>query len=526
MQKFSEFVNDYKKYRESNGMDSNVSPEQVKRIRELYESLNSKKTKVKESEEVDLNSNGEAKPEVEQAQPEVEEPKDAKLTESSEKEEEGKDEAEKETESCDCGKPDCDGKDCKEGEKVEESTEEAFEKALAEYRERKFKEKGTRGVTMQEKEEIRAKLNQKEPLNESAEAKTEIKETKEGETMEDVKFEESIEGFKAVVEQYRNWKKNHYKTSKLTESEKETLKAKFLEKVSKLNESKEEEPKEENKRFTEALDQYKAWKLSKYNTDEVTKFEEAQIAKGLVLDDIKAKLDEAKKLVESGKKHLTEGDVMDAGADAQAAAGAVNDATAMGADPAMAGDPNAVADPNAGAALPQNIVDEISQIKTSIDALATECGIESPVDLGADAGAGVPAVTGAADPNADATAVADPNAAAAPAPLPESIKSVKARIAARNAQLKETIKYSNTKMVDGAKDDMVKIPTEAELANGTKSISANVKKATWPIEKADIKDATKVKNIEECTQEELAKMTLNEDNQFDWKKYTSMLKNL
>ena len=517
MQKFSEFVNDYKKYRESNGMDSNVSPEQVKRIRELYESLNSKKTKVKESEEVDLNSNGEAKPEVEQAQPEVEEPKDAKLTESSEKEEDDKEEK-----ACECGKPDCDGKECKEGDKVEESTEVSFDDALAQYREWKFTNKGTRGVTMQEKESLKAKLEaQKKPLNESTEAKTEIKETKEGETMEDVKFEESIEGFKAVVEQYRNWKKNHYKTSKLTESEKETLKAKFLEKVSKLNESK-EEPKEENKRFTEALDQYKAWKLSKYNTDEVTKFEEAQIAKGLVIDDIKAKLDEAKKLVESGKKHLTEGDVMDAGADAQAAAGAVNDATAMGADPAMAGDPNA----QAGAALPQNIVDEISQIKTSIDALATECGIESPVDLGADAGAGVPAVTGAADPNADATAVADPNAAAAPAPLPESIKSVKARIAARNAQLKETIKYSNTKMVDGAKDDMVKIPTEAELTNGTKSISANVKKATWPIEKADIKDATKVKNIEECTQEELAKMTLNEDNQFDWKKYTSMLKNL
>ena len=52
MQKFSEFVNDYKKYRESNGMNSEVSPEQVKHIRELYESLNSKKTKVKESEEL------------------------------------------------------------------------------------------------------------------------------------------------------------------------------------------------------------------------------------------------------------------------------------------------------------------------------------------------------------------------------------------------------------------------------------------------------------------------------------------
>ena len=88
MQKFSEFVNDYKKYREKNGMTSEITPEQVKQIRELYESLNSKKSsKLKESEEVDLNSNGEAKPEVEPAEPTIEEPKDAKLTESEEKEE-------------------------------------------------------------------------------------------------------------------------------------------------------------------------------------------------------------------------------------------------------------------------------------------------------------------------------------------------------------------------------------------------------------------------------------------------------
>lgn len=479
MQKFSEFVNDYKKYRESNGMNSEVSPEQVKHIRELYESLNSKKTKVKESEE---------------------------LPETS-KEECGK--------GCDesCGKG-C-GEDCEKAQ--------TFEEALAEYREWKFKNKGTRGVTLQEKESIKANLkSQKNPLNESSDENSENpenEEVKEGETMEDVKFEESIEGFKAVVNKFREWKKANYKTSKLTDSEKETLKAKFLEKVSKLHENKEPEATE-NTRFTEALAQYKEWKMSNYNTSEITKFEEAQISKGLVLDDIKAKLDEAKKFVESGKKHLTEGDVMDAGADAQAAAGAVNDATAMGADPALA------TDPNAGVALPQNIVDEIAQIKTSIDALATECGIESPVDLGADAGAGVPAVTGAADPNADATAVADPNAAVAPAPLPESIKSVKARIAARNAELKETIKFSNTKMVDGAKDDMVKIPSEEELVKGTKSISNNVKKATWPIEKTNIKDATKVKNIEECTQEELAKMTLNEDNQFCWSNYTKLLKNL
>ena len=484
MQKFSEFVNDYRKYLKANGMDSNVSPDQVKRIRELYESLNTKKSKIKESEDSDPNK------------------------------------AEDGDGTCECGDPNCDGEECKGDEKIEES--KSFQEMLAKYREWKFKTKGTRGVTMREKDELKAKLmNKKKPLDEKT--KTD---------MGKLKIDESIEGFKAVVAKYREWKMAKYNTSKLTEDEKETLKSKFLEKISHLNEDKTKTTDTKSARFTEALEQYKKWKLDKYKTSEVTKFEEAQISKGLVLDDIKAKLDEAKKLVESGKKHLTEGDVMDAGADAQAAAGAVNDATAMGADPALAGDPNMAADPNAGAALPQNIVDEISQIKTSIDSLATECGIESPVDLGADAGAGVPAVTGAADPNVDATAAAPaPAPAGAPAepgaaPLPESIKSVKARIAARNAQLKETIKFSNTKMVDGAKDDMVKIPSDAELTNGTKSISANVKKATWPITDVKPGDAKKVKNIEECTQEELAKMTLNEDNQFCWANYTKLLKSL
>lgn len=600
MQKFSEFVNDYKKYREENGMTSEITPEQVKQIRELYESLNSKKSsKLKESEEVDLNSNGEAKPEVEPAEPTIEEPKDAKLTESEEKEEPKAEEKE----ACACGKPDCDGKDCDDKEKVEESKTMDFDTALEEYREWKMVNKGTRGVTLKEKEALKVKLEGKQPLKESFEKceacgeespktftvaefldsdamkefdeadvkdltvedvvkavnetgyvddvtestklcpdcilkaidklidkKLDNEEPKEGdfEGMEDVQFEESVEGFKKVVAQYREWKKANYNTAKLTEDEKETLKAKFLEKVSELNENKEAEKPAENARLTEALAQYKEWKKANHGTDEITKFEEATVARNLVLDDITAKLEEAKKLVESGKKHLTEGDVMDAGADAQAAAGAVNDATAMGADPAMAGDPNAAVDPNAGAALPQNIVDEISNIKTSIDALATECGIESPVDLGADAGAGVPAVTGAADPNVDATAGAvDPNAApadpnAGAAPLPESIKSVKARIAARNAALKETCKFSNTKMADNK--DTVKLPSEAELVKGTKSGIA--KAAEWPVKDVKPSDPKKLKNIEECTQEDLAKMTLDESGEFDWKLYTKLLKNL
>lgn len=557
MQKFSEFVKDYEQWKLANKQTSEVTSDEVKKIRELYESLNSKKSKMEESEE---------------------------------KEPEEKEEA---TDACGC--PDCkDGKcDCDEKEKVEESTD--YEKALASYREWKFEKKGTRGVTLKEKELIRSKLNVTK-LNESSEKceccglnveetskvedyiniddprydnldpqkiidalnedgyvndlttdsklcsdciengidkvldkaemdKEPTEEDLEGEENMEFEFEESIEGFKSVVAKYREWKKDKYGTEKLTENEKEVLKAKFLEKV---EESKKETSKDA--RLVEAIAQYKEWKKAEHGSDEITQYEEATIAKNLVLDDIKAKLDEAKKFVESGKKHLTEGDVMDAGADANAAAGAVADASAMGADPTMGGDPNAMAaDPNAaGAALPQNIVDEISQIKTSIDSLATECGIESPVDLGADPNAGVPAVTGAADPNVDANAApADPNAAPAPdagaAQMPESIKSVKARIAARNQALKETAKFSNTAMKDGAKEDMVKIPSEQELVNGTKSGIA--KAAAWPVTKVEPKDSKKLKNIEE-SQEELAKQTLDESGEFSWAAYTNMLKNM
>ena len=113
MQKFSEFVNDYRKYLKANGMDSNVSPDQVKRIRELYESLNTKKSKIKESEDSDPNK------------------------------------AEDGDGTCECGDPNCDGEECKGDEKIEES--KSFQEMLAKYREWKFKTKGTRGVTMREK---------------------------------------------------------------------------------------------------------------------------------------------------------------------------------------------------------------------------------------------------------------------------------------------------------------------------------------------------------------------------------------
>lgn len=545
MQKFSEFLNDYKAFRKKKDC-SPITAKDVKKVREAYEALVSKKpVKVQGTTE-----------------------------------------------------------------KVQESiSDEAFEATLSKYREWKQTKHGERAVTLKEKENLKkamlGKLTEsKEPLKESEEdgvcpvcgkklplmtAKKYLKThntnvvlsieellkgvteesgapvelEKDDEICEDCfkaavdelelkkdeeerheegdfedeeqemanegmfEFEESIEGFKALVGRYREWKKDTGKSPKLTENEKKILKAKFLERCGKLNETKEEkEPVvAKNPRLEEAIAQYKEWKKAEHNDDEVTAFEEATIAKNLVLDDIAKKLQEAKSFVESGKKHLAEGDMMDAGADANAAAGAVADATAMGADPAIGGDPNAMAaDPNvAGAALPQNIVDEISQIKTSIDTLATEVGIESPVDLGADANAGVPAVTGATDPNVDATAPVNPNAnAVVAAPMPESIKSVKARIAERNNKIEETVSYSNTKMVDDGKD-AIKTPTTQELVNGTKSGIA--KAAEWPIEKVEPKDSKKLKNVE-ASQEELAKKTLDESGEFSWANYTKMLKNM
>lgn len=484
MQKFSEFVNDYKAFKQKKCGTSELTTTEVKKIRESYEALVAKNAK------------------------KLEESKVEKLTEA--------------------------------------QIDEKFEETLERYRDWKDANKGTRGVSAKEKENLREALLAKLKESEKCEdCEKEECECKEGEDKDEkFNFEESVDGFKAMVTAYRNWKKKEHGTAKLSENEKAALKAKFLEKCEenaqgeKLEESKVEEPK--NERLAEAVKQYKEWKKAEHGTDEVTALEEATIAKNIVLDDIKGKLEEAKKLVESGKKHLAEGDMMDAGADANAAAGAVADATAMGADPAMGGDPNAMAaDPNAmgagaGAALPQNIVDEISAIKTSIDSLATECGIESPVDLGADAGAGVPAVTGAADPNMDATqgaAPADPNAMADPnagaAPMPESIKSVKDRIAARKLKIEETINYSNPKMKDNG-EEMIKTPSEKELLNGTSNISSNVKKAEWPIEPGSDKEpgsTKKLKNIEE-SQEELAKKTLAEDGEFSWQLYTKLLKSM
>ena len=148
-----------------------------------------------------------------------------------------------------------------------------------------------------------------------------------------------------------------------------------------------------------------------------TKVEEGKkINKGAVIASIR----EARKQVFNAKRLLKENDLMGAADATQAAGDAINSA-----DAAIA--------PAAEGAVPQNIVDAVSAIKTSVDDLATQCGIESPVDTGADPNAGVPAVDGSMqDPNAGA-------AAPAAAPVMESnrLSAAKARLAKREAMLKK-----------------------------------------------------------------------------------------
>jgi hypothetical protein len=327
--------------------------------------------------------------------------------------------------------------------------------------------------------------------------------------------------FKEFVATYKNFKEAHRKSTSLNDDEKKMLKESFIElkKGNKLNESKEPAKEEakteisaEEKRFNEAVEKFSEWKkANRPDNPEVSDLEKAAIKQDLKKEDITSKLEEAKKLCREARVHLIEGDMMDAGAAVQNAGAAVQAADAGVQDfGAVAGDP-------AATPLPQNIVDEIVAIKQSVDTLAAEAGIQSPLDLGADPNAGVPATTGVADPNA----VVDPNAAQ---PLPESedsIAKIQARLEERAAKLEEgkyfvdgttaeadaIAKNKNLEKQDfhvdksNPSEELVKIPSTNALLKGTATGPAakEMKPADqWPTEKiADVSMEKKLGNIEE-----------------------------
>lgn len=317
---------------------------------------------------------------------------------------------------------------------------------------------------------------------------------------------------KAVTKEYHFEKYAEYKKNVMKDNSPVTLKEKKAI-IAELEKG--------SSKFAEACAQYKSYKVNeRHDNSPLTATEKAKIKEGLKVDAINEKLKEAKKLVVKAKYRLHEGDMMGAADMTQQAGGAVNQA----AD--MTGDANTPASP-----LPQNIIDEISNIKTSVDTLAQEIGIESPVDLGADATAGVDGVTGVGDPNA--AGAADPNAQAGL--MPESLSATAKRIAAREARLNESSSiadavvgiekktYSGIKANGGntaenkldksTSEELVKVPGTASLLSGTATgpASKEMKPANrWPTK--PLKDAPMTKklgNIEESDETE------NEDEKLE-----------
>lgn len=264
--------------------------------------------------------------------------------------------------------------------------------------------------------------------------------------------------FTEAVKQYSEEKKARGLSSVVTT--KELAKIRQLYKEGKFNENAEPENKEENKEemnesqramYEKTLKEFRDYKESKGLGRGVSTKQKRMIERTILcgtltapvaLDEnektiiagpstkVEESLDkkaivgsirEARKQLFNAKRLLKENDLMGAADATQAAGDAIN-----AADAAIA--------PAAEGAVPQNIVDAVAAIKTSVDGLATQCGIESPVDTAADPNAGVPAVDGTMqDPNAGA---ADPNAAA---PVMENTKldAAKARLAKREAMLKK-----------------------------------------------------------------------------------------
>lgn len=210
--------------------------------------------------------------------------------------------------------------------------------------------------------------------------------------------------------------------------------------------------------------------------------------------ELRSNILEARKNIYKAKMLLKENDMMGAADATQAAGDAVNAADATMADPAAQG------------AVPQNIVDTVASLQTTVNDLATQCGIQSPVDVGADPNAGVPAVDGAAP--------ADPNAQQAP--VMEGLASTKARLAKREALLR-AIKEGSVPVngQDAMVQEMDAMTNPRQFHDIDKTDSEELVKPTtkkskeaantWPTVKATVKESKTEEMISNRIKE-------NEDN--------------
>lgn len=282
--------------------------------------------------------------------------------------------------------------------RMTESKDPAFAKLLKQFASFKESKTGSSEITMNERIALRAKFNESKKAN------------------------KADTSFTKVIKEYAAFKEAKTGNARVTAGEihalkeglagKTTMSAKPTKKVTKAVE------------FRTALKEYADFKKlktgnanAKVTAAEYDTIREAIFGKKSVRD----KLNEAIAAVKAGRAALREGDI-------NAAANMAGQA-----QDALAGIP----DPNAPAAnVDPAIAQQITDVKTAVDALATAAGVGPAVNLGADPNAGVPPVDG--QPAAGA-APADPNAVS----MPESragkldLNAIRERIAQRKAELNE-----------------------------------------------------------------------------------------
>ena len=282
--------------------------------------------------------------------------------------------------------------------RMTESKDPAFAKLLKQFASFKESKTGSSEITMNERIALRAKFNESK--------KTEKEDT----------------SFAKVLKEYAAFKEAKTGNSRVTADEIHALKENFDKKTKEPAKPVKKATKAEE--FRTALKEYAQFKRvktgdtnAKVTAAEYDTIREAIFGKKTVSD----KLNEAIAAVKAGRAALREGDL-------NAAANMAGQA-----QDALAGIP----DPNAPAAnVDPAIAQQITDIKTAVDALATAAGVGPAVNLGADPNAGVPPVDGQP---AAGTAPADPNAVS----MPESkagkldLNAIRERIAQRKAELNE-----------------------------------------------------------------------------------------
>ena len=282
--------------------------------------------------------------------------------------------------------------------RMTESKDPAFAKLLKQFASFKESKTGSSEITMNERIALRTKFNESK--------KTEKEDT----------------SFAKVLKEYAAFKEAKTGNSRVTADEIHALKENFDKKTKEPAKPVKKATKAEE--FRTALKEYAQFKRvktgdtnAKVTAAEYDTIREAIFGKKTVSD----KLNEAIAAVKAGRAALREGDL----SAAANMAGQAQDALAGIPDPSA---PAANVDPA--------IAQQITDVKTAVDALATAAGVGPTVNLGADPNAGVPPVDGQP---AAGTAPADPNAVS----MPESkagkldLNAIRERIAQRKAELNE-----------------------------------------------------------------------------------------